>query len=111
MKQSVDDVKRVVGILGPALDSTVVHEDFGTVMVRLEAREVNDSQLQALQSFADEVSSRPVNGATPAKLQFDAVSKRIYYAVPDKEGDGSAIGSDAMRSDLKQAGLHIANGR
>ncbi len=111
MKQCVDDVRRVAGILGPALDSTVVHEEFGQVMVRLEAREVSDSQVDELQHFARDISSRSANGSTPAQLKFDAVSKRIYYAVPDKDGDGAAIGSDAVRSALKQAGIKVANGR
>ncbi len=111
MKQSVDDIRRVVGILGQSLDSTVVHDDFGQVMVRLEAREVSDSQLQALQSFSDEISARPVNGSSPAQVKFDAASRRIYYSVPNHDGDDAAIGLDSLRSALKQAGVKIANGR
>ena len=110
MRQSVEDVKCVASILNSSLYSTVVHEEFGEIIVRMEAREVNDGQLEALQKLSGEVSSRGNNG-DGAHINFDAVSRRIYYSPPLRSPDGSSIELKVFRDALKDAGVRVLNGR
>ena len=106
MSQSVEDVRRLAGILGTSLYATSLCEEFGQVIVRLEAREVSDSQLEALQRISSEVNSR--NGGSEASISFDALSKRVYYSLPEQR-----LGAEynSFKNSLKHAGVALINGR
>ncbi len=110
MRHYVDDVKRLAHVLGSSLDSTVIHEEFGQVDVRLEARDVSDTQLESLQKLAFEMNSHKLNGASP-RVSFDAVSRRIFYSLPERAEDGTAIEMKSFRDALKAGGVKVLNGR
>ncbi len=108
MRQFAEEVKRLAGILGSSLDTTVIHEDFGQVVVRLEAREVSDRQLESLQKIA---SAMPKANGDSARLAFDAVSRRIYYYLPERDAAGCVVEVRSLRDALRQAGVKVLNGR
>ncbi|MBI3587683.1 hypothetical protein HY095_00655 [Candidatus Micrarchaeota archaeon] len=100
MRQSVEDIRQLALLLGSSLDSTVIHEDFGQVVVRLEARELAEAQIRQLRDMASTIDGRGGNGSA-AHVSFDGLSKRVYYLAPA----GTDMGG--FSNALKEAGIRL----
>ena len=109
MRQSVEDVKRLQDILGSSLDSTVIQEDFGQVVVRLEARQLANEHQRELQRMISDVGDRGLNGAS-AHVKFDEVSRRVYYLAPERDEVGP-LEVEVLSAALKEVGIRVSASR
>jgi|GEM_PF-3577496 len=109
MRQSVEDVKRLVSIVGDSLESASVREDFGQLVVCIEARQFSDIAVSSLQKFAEGVCSRKQPGVDDASVDLELPSRRVYYMPPVRNEDGKALELKQFRDELKNAGIKVAS--
>lgn len=107
MRQSVDDVKRLVSILGEQLEFTSVREDFGQIVVCIEARLLEEKHVSSLQKFSDSVTERQ-NGQSGASVDLEFSSRRVYYMPPDRGENGEQVELKQFRDELKNAGIKVS---
>ena len=107
MGQSVDDVKRLVSILSEQLEFTSVREDFGQIVVCLEARLLEEKHVSSLNAFASSFSERK-NGSSGASLDLELASNRVYYMPADKAENGEPVELKSFRDELKNAGIKVS---
>ncbi len=107
MRQSVDDVKRLVSILSEQLEFASVREDFGQIVVCLEARTLEDKHVSSLQTFSAAVTERE-SGHAGASIDLELPSRRVYYMPADKGEDGGPIELKQFRDELKNAGIKVS---
>ena len=108
MRQSVEDVKRLVAIVGDTLEFATVREDFGQLVVCLEAREFNDQAVSSLKKFAEGVSTRE-NGSESASVDIELPSRRVYYMPAERDEKGEVVELKQFRDELKNAGIRVAS--
>lgn len=104
MDSCIADVKRAVGIFKGGLEKTWVREDFGQVVVGLEAKVFDSAIVDALGALKADVAGR----RDKASLRFDAASRRVFYLAPDRTADGQLVDYKVLRDGLRQAGLRVA---
>lgn len=107
MRQSVDDVKRLVSILGEQLEFTSVREDFGQIVVCVEARMLEEKHVSSLKQFADGVTARQ-NGSAGATVDLELPSNRVYYMPPERGDNGEPVELKSFRDELKNAGIKVS---